>query len=652
MRSKSLEDVYSTVAIDQPSAWRRMFAFMGPAYMVSVGYMDPGNWATDLAGGSQFAYQLLWVLLLSNMMAVLLQTLSARLGIVSGRDLAQACREQYSRPVVFALWILCEIAIAACDVAEVIGTVLGLNLLFGIPLEIGIIITIFDTFLLLLIQRLGIRKMEAFILVLVITVGLCFLVQVLLAQPEWGSVIKGLLPSLSRHSPFVFSSSEALYIAIGILGATVMPHNLYLHSALVQSRNITQSPEGKRTACRYNFIDSVVALNTAFFVNASILILAASVFFANNIVVNDLRDAHKLLPQFLGGSLAASLFAIALLCAGQSSTLTGTLAGQIIMEGFVHIKMRPWLRRLLTRSLAIIPSAIVIYVFGGRQLESLLILSQVILSLQLSFAVVPLIQFTSDSHRMGEFANALWVRILAWVVAVIIIGLNAMLVVSQIHTWRAQLVGSGYSSLWIDLTAIPISGACAVLLLWLIVQPALQRKLQKSVEADHAAATGRQDARSVVRRLGQPLYRRIGVAVENVHADAKALQHAVALAKSHKASLYLLHVVDGVGGQWYGEASADSETKADHAYLEELANELCAEGIDSHACLRYGKPTEELISAVNDLKLDFLVMRSHGHGFLLDLFLGQTIETLRHRIHIPILAIRESQKSEETTLWG
>lgn len=631
---RSLEEVHSSVHVDYARFWRRLFAFAGPAYMVSVGYMDPGNWATDLEGGSRFGYELLWVLLLSNLMAILLQTLAARMGIVTGRDLAQACRELYSKPVSIALWILCEIAIAACDLAEVIGTIIGLNLLFGLPLELGLIVTLFDTFLLLAIQRLGIRKMEACIIVLILTIGLCFFFEIFWANPAWHSILRGLLPTLSSDAPFVLRNGDALYVAVGILGATVMPHNLYLHSALVQSRSVDRSDDGIRRACRYNLIDSVAALNAAFFVNAAILVLAAATFFANHQVVNEIQDAHKLLPQFLGTSFSGVAFALALLCAGQSSTLTGTLAGQIVMEGFVHLRMRPWMRRLLTRSVAIVPAVIAIYGLGSSSLKDLLILSQVVLSLQLSFAVVPLIQFTNSKRRMGKFRNKPWAQVLAWLVAVIILSLNGFLVYSQIGNWIQLLKEKGYSPLWIQLTAVPLAVGCALLLVWLIAEPRVLR-LRKS----------RRDARDVspadvAGALRSPRYRRIGVAVEHDRKDVHALQHAVALAKSHGAELLILHVVDGVGGQWYGDQTVDQESTRDRAYVDGLAAHLRSPPLAARGILRYGNPPQELIRAVREEGIELLVLRSHGHGFLADRFLGETIESIRHATEIPILAVR------------
>ena len=399
--NKSLEEVHSTVDTRHAGFWKRIFAFAGPAYLVSVGYMDPGNWATDLEGGSRFGYSLLWVILMSNIMAVLLQTLSARLGIVTGKDLAQACRSEYSKAASFALWILCEIAIAACDLAEVLGTILGLNLLFGLPLLWGALVTLFDTFLLLAIQKLGIRKMEAFIMSLITVIAGGFIVNLFLAKPAWGAAAAGLAPSLPEGS---------LYIILGIIGATVMPHNLYLHSSLVQTRRVSRIVDSKAQACKYNLIDSAVALNAAFFVNAAILVLAAAVFHRHGIVVNEIQQAYHLLEQLLGSQVAPVAFGLALLAAGQSSTLTGTLAGQVVMEGFVKIRLQPYLRRLITRSIALLPAVIVIIISGDEGTYKLLILSQVILSLQLPFAIVPLVHFTSDKLKMGSFANKLWVK--------------------------------------------------------------------------------------------------------------------------------------------------------------------------------------------------------------------------------------------------
>ena len=424
--ARSLAEVHSSVETTHIGLWRRMFAFAGPAYLVSVGYMDPGNWATDLEGGARFGYRLLWVLVMSNAMAVLLQTLSARLGIVAGRDLAQACRETYPRPITYALWVLCEIAIAACDLAEVLGAAIGLNLLFHLPLLVGVAITAADTLLVLWFQRFGIRIIEAVILALITVIAGCFCIEIILSRPAFSEMATGLVPRLSTQN---------LYIAIAILGATVMPHNLYLHSALVQTRNFERTPEGKREAIRFGTIDSTIALTLALFVNAAILIVAAATFYrSGNNQVAEIHDAYKLLSPLLGVAGASTVFALALLASGQNSTLTGTLAGQVVMEGFLNIRLRPWLRRLITRVLAIIPAVVVTAFWGERGTANLLVFSQVILSMQLSFAVFPLVMFTSDKRKMGEFVNARWLTSLSWVTAVVIAVLNAWLLIQTLHT--------------------------------------------------------------------------------------------------------------------------------------------------------------------------------------------------------------------------
>jgi manganese transport protein len=413
------------------SVWRKLFAFVGPGLMVAVGYMDPGNWATDLAGGARFGYTLLSVILISNFMAILLQYLALKLGIATGRDLAQACRDHYSRPVSLVLWALCEVAIAACDLAEVVGSAIALNLLFGLPLALGVALTVGDVFLMLLLQSRGFRVLEALVAVLILTIGGCFGYELLVAKPEFLPLVAGLLPR-----PEIVFNPEMLYIAIGILGATVMPHNLYLHSSIVQTRAYERTPAGRAMAIRYAAIDSTGSLLCAFFINAAILIVAASAFHGTEHQnVADIGDAYKLLAPALGAPLASTMFAIALLASGQNSTLTGTLAGQIVMEGFLNLRLRPWLRRLVTRLIAIGPALAVAVLYGARGVGSLLILSQVILSAQLSFAVVPLVVFTSDRLKMGRFVNPRWLIVLAWVVTAVIIALNAYLLYDTITGW-------------------------------------------------------------------------------------------------------------------------------------------------------------------------------------------------------------------------
>jgi manganese transport protein len=430
----SLPESHGTIHVPRtPGFWRKALAFAGPGYLVAVGYMDPGNWATDLAGGARFGYALLSVVLLSNLMAILLQSLALRLGIVSGRDLAQACRDHYSRPVSFALWVLCEIAIAACDLAEVIGSAIALNLLFGIPLIWGVCLTALDVLIILLLQHRGFRYLEAFIIALVLTIGACFALELVLARPDLGAVARGLVPTTQ-----IVTNPNMLYIAIGILGATVMPHNLYLHSSIVQTRRIGPDPAAKREAIRFATFDSTLALLFAFCINAAILILSAAAFhWSGHQGVADIGDAHTLLAPLLGTTLASGLFAVALLASGQNSTITGTLAGQVVMEGFLNIRLPAWLRRLITRGIAIVPAVIVTALYGERGTGALLILSQVILSLQLSFAVVPLVQFTADRAKMGSFASGPVLKGTAWLVAVAIAGLNGWLLLGTLRGWLA-----------------------------------------------------------------------------------------------------------------------------------------------------------------------------------------------------------------------
>ncbi len=422
----SLSDVHRSIPIRRDgSIWRRAMAFFGPGYLVAVGYMDPGNWATSIAGGSRFGYALLTIALLSNIMAIILQSLCARLAIASGRDLAQACRDAFPRPVAWVLWALAEIAIIATDIAEVIGTAIGLNLIFGIPLEIGVVITALDVFLILWLQRLGFRWIEAFVIVLLGVIGVCFAIQIALADPNWGYVIRGFAPTTE-----IVTNPEMLYLALGILGATVMPHNLYLHSGIVQTRDFGRTLPEKREALRFATIDSTAALSFALLVNASILILAAATFHTTgNTEVAELGDAHSLLTPLLGAAIAPTLFGVALLCCGLNSTVTATLAGQIVMEGFLHFRLAPWIRRLVTRGIAIIPAAAVTIWYGERGTGELLILTQVVLSLQLSFAVFPLVMFTCDKAKMGDLVAPRWLAGIAWAIAIVIALLNVKLLV-------------------------------------------------------------------------------------------------------------------------------------------------------------------------------------------------------------------------------
>jgi len=430
--SPSLPEVHQSIEVPASLGfWRKLLVFAGPGYMVAVGYMDPGNWATDLAAGARFNYALLSVIMISNLMAILLQSLSLKLGIVTGRDLAQACRDYYSRPLSICLWILCEIAIAACDLAEVIGSAIALNLLFGLPLAWGVCLTGLDVLAVLYLQQKGFRYIEALVIALIGVIGVCFAVEIFLSRPGASAIVAGFVPS-----PDILRNPEMLYIAISILGATVMPHNLYLHSSIVQTRKYQATHEGMKEAIKFATLDSTIALMFALFINAAILIVSAATFHhTGNQNVAEIQDAYKLLSPLLGTTLASVLFAIALLCSGQNSTLTGTLAGQIVMEGFLNIRLRPWLRRLITRLLAIIPAIICVILYGESGTTKLLILSQVILSLQLSFAVFPLVQFTSQKSKMGKFANSLWLKSLAWVVALFIGFLNIWLLVQSVRQW-------------------------------------------------------------------------------------------------------------------------------------------------------------------------------------------------------------------------
>jgi len=428
----SLAEVYRSIPISRGNRFRKLASFAGPGYLVAVGYMDPGNWATDLAGGAQFGYALLYVILLSNLMAVLLQGLSSKLGIVTGRDLAQACRDAYPPQMAFALWIIAELAIAACDLAEVIGTAIALQLLFNIPLTVGVTLTALDVLVVLWLQNKGFRLLEAMVIALVAVIGVCFLFEIVLSRPDIRGVLGGFIPG-----PQILHDSNMLYIAIGILGATVMPHNLYLHSSIVQTRKYEETREGKAEAVRYAFADSTIALSFALCINAAILIVAAATFHGTAYQnVAEIQDAWKLLTPLLGAG-ASTIFALALLASGQNSTLTGTLAGQIVMEGFLNLRLQPWVRRLVTRAIAIVPAVVVTILYGERGTSQLLILSQVILSLQLSFAVFPLVSFTSDRRKMGEFVNARWLTVLAWTIAVVIAALNAWLLIQIVRDWMS-----------------------------------------------------------------------------------------------------------------------------------------------------------------------------------------------------------------------
>lgn len=619
-QDESLSEVHATVDINsRKTGWRRAFAFFGPAYLVSVGYMDPGNWATDLAGGSQFGYTLIWVLLMSNLMALLLQSLSSRLGIVRGRDLAQANRETYPKSVNFVLYILAEVAIAATDLAEVLGMAIGIHLLTGLPLIWGVAITVFDTFLLLLLQRLGIRKMEAFIIGLVAIVGLSFLIEIILAKPSLKEVAGGFIPSIPN--------STALYIAIGIIGATVMPHNLYLHSALVQTRKIQKTKEGIRQALKWNLIDSAIALNIAFLVNAAILVLAATVFFnSGRTDVAELKEAHRLLDDFLGTRWAPILFAVALIAAGQSSTITGTLAGQIVMEGYLRLRINPWMRRLLTRLLAIIPAIVVIYIFGDKEVDSLLVLSQVILSLQLGFAIIPLIHFVSDKQKMGDFVIKTPVKLIAWLIAIVLVYLNAKMVIGQITEFYA---GPAHI-VWKVVVGLAALGA-ALLLAYISFFPLLQKK-KKGVSIQLHAQTGQMELPEI------PSYKKIAVALDFSTRDHILLGHALNQGKKDTEYL-LIHIVESVSARYLGKDSDDYETRTDQERLQSYISQLHTNGFRASGRLGYTNRAREIVRLVVEEEADLLIIGGHGHTGIKDWIYGETIESVRHELKIPVLIV-------------
>ncbi len=617
----SLSEVYESIDTTVPkSKFKKLFSFLGPAYLVSVGYMDPGNWATDIAGGSKFGYALIWVLLMSNLMAILLQSLAARLGIVRGRDLAQASRETYSKPINFSLYILAEIAIASCDLAEVLGMAIGIQLLFGIPLFYGVCITILDTFLLLFLLNYGIRKMEAFILGLIAIIGFAFLTEMFLAKPSLLEISSGFIPSLPGPT--------ALYIAIGIIGATVMPHNLYLHSSLVQTRKFKRTSTEIRKAIKYNIFDSVIALNLAFFVNAAILILAASTFFKNGMFeVSEIQDAHNFLAPLLGSTLAPKLFAIALIAAGQSSTITGTLAGQIVMEGYLRIRIAPWIRRLITRLLAIIPALLAIYYFGEAATGKLLILSQVILSLQLGFAVIPLIHFVSDKSKMKEFVIPTYVKILSWLVALIIVGLNVKLIAEQISEWFT----TSESPLLLASILFPVLLFSAGLLLYITFRPLFKFKEPKIYTSLHGSMVQIKPDRV------QP-FSRIAIAVDFSKSDHNNISNALAQGGKH-AEYVLIHVVESAGALFMKNEIRDFEFMTDVSNLNAYAEELRSDGYNVSIKVGYGNPKRAIPLLVKEFNADLLVMGAHGHKGLKDFLFGTTVGGVRHRLSIPILIV-------------
>ena len=618
-KSASLSEVHET--IDTTTAkhigWRRIFSFLGPAYLVSVGYMDPGNWATDLAGGSKFGYKLIWVLLMSNLMALLLQGLSARLGIVRGRDLAQANRETFPRPINFALYILAEIAIAATDLAEVLGMAIGIQLLTGLPLIWGVSLTILDTFLLLYLQRLGMKKMEAFIIALVAIIAISFFIELALAKPVLSEIATGFVPSLPNN--------EALYIAIGIIGATVMPHNLYLHSALVQTRKIEKSEKGFKEALRFNRIDTTIALNIAFLVNASILILAATVFFrTGNSHVAEIKEAHRLLPSFLG-NVAPVLFAVALIASGQSSTVTGTLAGQIVMEGYLRLRINPMLRRLITRLIAIIPAFFAILIYGETEADTLLVLSQVILSLQLGFAIIPLIHFVSDKSTMGNFAIKGITKIAAWLIASVLVYLNIRMLINEVVP---VFQGNNFAAI---ITISIIAAACLLLLLYIILVPLFHKKKADASIKMHGVA-------EMPTTFNLPVYNKIAVALDFSTNDYKIITYALGQGNINTQYL-LLHIVESASARLHGKESADYETQKDMEQLQVYIKHLSEKGYKATAEIGYNKRVKEIVRIVKESQSDLLVIGAHGHTAFRDFLYGETVNAVRHQLKIPVLVV-------------
>lgn len=614
----SLSEVHQSIdTTGKKRGWRRVLSFLGPAYLVSVGYMDPGNWATDLAGGSKFGYSLIWVLLMSNLMALLLQGLSARLGIVRGRDLAQANREAYPKYVNFALYLLAEVAIAACDLAEVLGMAIGIQLLTGLPLIWGVSITILDTFLLLYLQKMGMRKMEAFIITLVAVVAISFLIEIIFAGPDLTEIAFGFIPT-----PL---SDEALYIGIGIIGATVMPHNLYLHSALVQTRKIERTDAGINQALKFNRIDTTIALNLAFFVNAAILILAATVFFkTGNSHVAEIKEAHRLLPSFLG-DLAPKLFAIALIAAGQSSTITGTLAGQIIMEGYLSLRINPWVRRLITRLLAIIPALLVIIIYGEEKINDLLVLSQVILSLQLGFAIIPLIHFVSDKNTMGNFVITPVTKIAAWVIAGILVLLNLKMLINE-------ATGLFMADAILPKIYLSVLGLLFFALLFYILFFPILNKMKKT-----GSIQIHPDIKSTI-NLVVPEFKTIAIALDFSENDQKLIAFAIGQGKE-KTNYVLIHVVESASAKLLGKDSDDYETRRDKERMEWYVSQLQLRGLDVSGHIGFRNRAKEIVRIAKDEKADMLVAGAHGHTGLKDLIYGETVNSVRHELNIPVLIV-------------
>ena len=615
---KSLGEVHQSIDPNQKKAgWRRILAFFGPAYLISVGYMDPGNWATDIAGGSAFGYSLIWVLLMSNLMALLLQSLSARLGIVQGRDLAQCNRYYYPKKVNFILYLLAELAIAACDLAEVLGMAIGLNLLLGIPLIWGVCISVLDTFLLLFLQRLGMRKLEAFIIALIAIIGICFWIEMMYVQPPMGAIVQGFVP----HIP----NKAALYIAIGIIGATVMPHNLYLHSALVQTRKTGSDKASILKTIKYNVLDSAIALNLAFLVNAAILVLAASVFYKAGLhKVASMQEAHKLLAPMLGTQWSSHLFAIALIAAGQSSTVTGTLAGQIVMEGYLQLRINPLIRRLLTRLLAVVPTVIVILVVGEQEADALLIFSQVILSMQLAFAIIPLIHFVSDKTRMGDFVINTRLKIVSWLVASIIIALNLWQLFESGQDWI-----SSTNNIWLKLFSVLLIVGFIVLLAITILYPLFLKNRA------HSSSSMHQVHEALANIEAKSAFKKIALALDFGKQDKEIIAYALQFAASDTA-FTLIHIVESASAKAIGAEAHDHETQEDQKIMERYLRVFEEKGLKAAGKIGFKNRVKAIAQIVQEEDIDLLIVGSHGHHSFLDIIFGETVNTLRHKVKVPV----------------
>lgn len=615
----SLSEVHQSIDPSlKKSPWKRFLAFLGPAYLISVGYMDPGNWATDIAGGSAFGYTLIWVLLMSNIMALLLQSLSARLGIVRGKDLAQCNRYYYPKKLNFILYLLAELAIAACDLAEVLGMAIGLNLLLGIPLLWGVGISVLDTFLLLYLQKLGIRKLEAFIITLISIIGLCFWIEMLMVKPSVAAIAEGFIPKIPNKT--------ALYLAIGIIGATVMPHNLYLHSALVQTRKIGKDEDSIRKAIKYNFIDSSIALNLAFLVNAAILILAAAVFHKSGLHnVASMEEAHQLLAPMLGNEWSSHLFAIALIAAGQSSTVTGTLAGQIVMEGYLNLRINPIIRRLITRLLAVVPAVLVIMILGEQEVNAMLIFSQVLLSMQLAFAIIPLIHFVSDKQEMGVFVINHKTKIASWLVASIVISLNLWQLFESAKDGFIQS-----DTLWQKVLILLFFVAFIVLLATTLCYPFFLKA--KHIDKRFGVHVRNWDFEQI---NSAKSFQKIALSIDYSKNDQAILAYACALAQAN-TTFILIHIVESAPAKAMGEESLDFETQEDMRMLDEYIQYFKEKGFKAEGKIGFKHRITSIAKIVTQEQADLLIVGSHGHKSFWDILFGETVNSLRHKVNIPV----------------